>query len=153
MENDRARFHILRFLISIIFDFFKIRFLKMKSSDLESISIFFASSFWLLRFQWRSQGMEREPLASIFWQENGNPVLRFYIWWLLQGCLKNHGSRILKIVFVEMKLQHETCEEVAMVLFSQNYQLKFNWNSSIEIHHYVTSVRVALHMSQFGQYV
>ena len=97
MENDRARFHILRFLISIIFDFFKIRFLKMVLSDLESISKFFASSFWLLRFQWRSQGMEREPLASIFWQENGNPVLRFYIWWLLQGCLKNHGSRILKI--------------------------------------------------------
>ena len=97
MENDRARFHILRFLISIIFDFFKIRFLKMVLSDLESISKFSASSFWLLRFQWRSQGMEREPLASIFWQENGNPVLRFYIWWLLQGCLKNHGSRILKI--------------------------------------------------------
>ncbi len=45
-----------------------------------------------------------------------------------------------------MKLQYETCNEVGVILLSQNYQPEFNWNSSIEIHHYVTSVRVALHI-------
>ena len=36
------------------------------------------------------------------------------------------GPGILKIAFLEMKLQHETCEEVGMVLLSQNYQLEIN---------------------------
>ena len=38
--------------------------------------------------------MEREPLASIFWQGNENVVLRFYISDFFRRMLKNQGSRI-----------------------------------------------------------